>query len=81
MRGTNLTQLLTPRCTVCGKVVAVRVDPEDSERWRGGVLIQDAFVDESGVPYLDAPTRELFISGTCGDCYALLCPANPQAYH
>lgn len=74
MHGTNRTQLLTPRCALCGKVVAVRVDPEDIERWRGGTFVQDAF------PYLTADERELLISGTCGDCWSLLCPASPLDY-
>lgn len=80
MHGNNRNQLLTPRCVVCGTVVALRVDPEDVERHRSGVLIQNAFADESGTPYLDAEQRELLISGTCGDCYALLCSSNPLAY-
>jgi len=81
MHGNHRNQMLTPRCVVCGKVVALRVDPEDSERWRsGGALIQDAFVDSTGVPYLDAAERELLISGTCGDCWKLLCPSDPARY-
>lgn len=81
MQGKNRNQLLTPRCGHCGKVVALRVDPEDVERWHSGVLIQNAFADEAGTPYLSAASRELLISGTCGDCYANLCPSNPLAYH
>jgi len=81
VQGNQRTQLLTPRCVVCGKVVALRVDPEDVERWRSGVFVQDAFADQSGTPYLDAASRELLISGTCGDCYALLCSPDPLRYH
>ncbi len=82
--GTNRNQFLTPRCVVCGTVVALRVDPEDVERWRSGMFVQDAFADESGTPYLDAASRELLISASCGDCYAKLCPnpnTHPTAYH
>lgn len=82
MYGTNRNQLLTPRCAVCGLIVALRVDPEDVERWRsGGVLIQHAFADEAGTAYLSAASRELLLSGTCGTCYAKMCPSNPLAYH
>ena len=81
MYGTNRNQLLTPRCTVCGLVVALRVDSEDVERWHSGALIQNAFADERGTAYLSAASRELLISGTCGDCYAKMCPSDPQAYH
>jgi len=81
MYGNQRTQLLTPRCGHCGKVVAVRVDPEDSERWRSGVLVQNAFADENGTPYLDAAQRELLISATCGSCWEKLCDPNPAAYH
>ena len=66
---------------VCGKIVILRVDPEDVERRRSGVLIQNAFADESGTPYLNAQSREILISGTCGDCYALLCSSNYPHYH
>jgi len=78
MYGTNRNQMLTPRCVVCGKVVALRVDPEDVERWHNGTLVQDAF------PYLDAAERELLISGTCGECWSALCPdpsVHPTAYN
>jgi hypothetical protein len=84
VQGTNRNQLLTPRCVVCGKVVALRVDPEDSERWRSGMFAQDAFADESGVPYLSAAEREMLISATCGDCYERMCPnpiSHPTAYN
>lgn len=84
MYGHQRNQFLTPRCVVCGKVVALRVDPEDVERWRSGMFVQDAFADESGTPYLDAASRELLISATCGACYGRMCPnpnTNPTAYH
>jgi hypothetical protein len=78
VQGNQRTQFLTPRCVVCGKVVALRVDPEDVERWRSGVFVQDAFA------YLSAAEREMLISATCGDCYGRMCPnpnTNPTAYH
>jgi hypothetical protein len=84
MYGKNRCDLVLLRCVVCARHVAVRVDPEDTLRHEHGVLIQDAFADESGVPYLDAASRELLISGTCGDCYRKLCPdpiTHPTAYN
>ena len=44
------------------------------------MLIQNAFADEGGTQYLDAQSREILISGTCGDCYALLCSSNYLDY-
>ena len=84
MYGHQRNQFLTPRCGQCGTIVALRVDPEDVERWRSGVFVQDAFADESGVPYLSAAEREMLISATCGGCYGRMCPnpnTNPTAYH
>ena len=72
--------LMTIRCCVCRKWVALRVDPEDLRRHRCGVLVQDAFVGREGKPYLSSAERELFVSGVCGACWPLLCPADPLAY-
>ena len=82
--GTNRNQFLTPRCGHCGTVVALRVDPEDVERWRSGMFVQDAFADQGGVPYLSAAEREMLISASCGDCFERMCPnpnTHPTAYH
>jgi hypothetical protein len=84
MHGRNLSTVITLVCVVCRRHVAVRLDADDLERHRDGGLVQDAFADENGVPYLSAAERELFITATCGDCYALLCPnpdARPEAYN
>jgi hypothetical protein len=84
-------KLTTMRCCVCGKMVALRVDPEDVARVRGpenpdGVLVQHAFVRRDGTPYLTADERELFIpveqgGGTCLGCWKLLCPSSKLAYN
>lgn len=80
MLGTH-RQLIAVQCVVCHKYVAMRVDLDDLVRWRGGVLCQDAFVDESGVLYVSAAERELLcLSNVCGDCWRLLVPANPLEY-
>ena len=65
---------------MCRKWIALRADLADVERHRGGILVQDAFVDRHAKPYLSAAERELFISAVCGDCWPLLCPSDPLAY-
>jgi hypothetical protein len=67
-------------------MVALRVDPEDVERARRGVLVQNAFVRRDGTPYLTADEREMFIpaeegGGTCLGCWKLLCPSSKLAYN
>jgi len=74
MHGTNLSELIALRCCVCRKWFALRVDPDDLERYRNGVLVQFAFTNEDGTPYLCAALRELFVSQVCPDCWVLLCP-------
>jgi hypothetical protein len=84
VHGANRNQLLTPRCAVCGKFVALRVDPEDAERRAAGLFVQDAYADADGNPYLTPAEREILISSTCGACYLLLCPdpiTHPTTYN
>lgn len=50
-------------CGVCRKTHTVVVPTEDYKKWKAGAFVQDAF------PYLDAGTRELFISGVCDECF------------
>lgn len=78
--GGEKLELIAMRCCVCRKWIALRVDPDDLERHRSGVLVQHAFVTCDGEPYLGAAERELFVSGVCGDCWPLLCESNPSAY-
>ena len=81
MYGTNL-QLITLQCCVCQQWVALRVDPDDLDRYvKGGVFVQHAFVTRDGKPYLSASERELFITAVCGECYSLLCPSDRLAYN
>ena len=77
--GENLKLIAVP-CVVCRTWIAMRLDEEDLARHRAGVLVQVAFVDRAGSPYLNAGERELFVSGACNDCWSLLCP-NPLEYN
>lgn len=49
MHSRSLSTVITLVCVVCGRHVALRLDADDLERHRGGVLVQDAFADENGV--------------------------------
>ncbi len=68
------------QCVVCRTWIAMRLDEEDLACHRAGVLVQVAFTDQAGVPYLNAGERELFISGVCNECWPLLCPASQLEY-
>lgn len=68
------------QCCTCQRWVAMYVDPEDIRRRDDGMLVQDAFADRDGKPYLSPRDRELWISGVCGNCWPLLCPEDPMAY-
>lgn len=50
-------------CRMCKATYQVEVSAEKVAAWLNGELIQSA------MPHLEAPTRELFISGTCGKCW------------
>jgi hypothetical protein len=50
-------------CFYCNREKSVEADAHDVEAWRTGELIQVA------MPYLTAGERELFISGTCDNCW------------
>jgi hypothetical protein len=81
MFGENL-KLTTIRCSVCRRWTALRVDPEDANRHKKKrVLVQHAFVDRDGQPYLTPAERELFLSGVCNECWCVLCPSDPMAYN
>ncbi len=83
MFGNNL-EPFAMQCVVCGTWIAMRLDADDLARHRAGVPVRFAFADRNGVPYLDAASRELWISGVCGSCWSLLCPdptIHPTAYN
>lgn len=84
MHGKN-RQAVAAECVNCGKFFAISIDLDDLARWRDGVLCQDAFVDENGVPYISDADRELLcLSNVCGECWKYLCPdpnTHPTHYH
>lgn len=49
-------------CPDCGKQFYIHVDEEGYEKWKGGMLIQNA------LPHLSAEIRECLISGMCLSC-------------
>jgi len=51
------------RCQWCTYAVDLEIDRAAFERWMKGELIQNVFPDMS------LGLRELFISGTCNDCF------------
>jgi hypothetical protein len=80
MHGQKKTKLILIQCARCRKWQVVRMDPEVLERHANGMLVQDAFANRQGVPYLEASLRELWISGACGECWPLLCSPNRCDY-
>ena len=50
-------------CQFCQVDHVVMADQMDVANWENGALIQDA------LDYLTADERELFISGTCDNCW------------
>lgn len=54
---------------LCEKEYGIVVRTEDLQKFlKGRMLAQDSF------PYLTAAERELFISQTCGHCFATIFP-------
>ena len=51
------------KCNWCPTVMDISVTMEQIDAWRGGMHIQDA------MPHLTASEREMFISGTCDNCW------------
>ena len=55
------------QCQFCGVTYSMLYNRKDMVDWlSGSKFIQDA------MPYLSDNERELFISGTCGDCFTKL---------
>jgi hypothetical protein len=79
MFGENLKPIAR-ECATCHKQVTMRLDPDDARRHADGMFVQDAFADRAGKPYLTPAEAEMWISGVCGPCWDLLCPADPVAY-
>ena len=51
------------RCPWCGIVKVLVLDRQALERWKAGVLIQNAF------PFMSANNRERLRTGLCPRCY------------
>lgn len=56
------------RCHQCFTAYELYVKDEDLEKWGNGEKVQRAF------PYLTPGERELFISGTCNECFNKMFP-------
>lgn len=50
-------------CPFCNKVQSITVNTQDYRRWKGGLLIQEAF------PNLSADDREALMTGICPACF------------
>lgn len=57
------TEVLCPKCTVCGNQSVMRVPYEGVEAYRAGAFVQDAF------PTLTRDEREVIITGTHPECW------------
>lgn len=61
-----MNEVIQKTCVLCKTVHRIEVPAEDVQKWRQGMLIQDA------MPYLSADQRELLISGTCRECWDMM---------
>lgn len=64
----EIITLRTKPCPMCQKVHQIDVLKEDYEKYRAGAFVQVAF------PEMLPEMRELLISGTCPQCFAILFP-------
>jgi len=58
--------MLKKRCNYCDMTYSIPVTEEQVDKWRDGMLIQNA------MPEVSNDLRELLISGTCGSCWEVL---------
>ena len=61
-------KIKTKPCCMCGKSHELEVLKDDYLRWKAGAFVQVAF------PEMPPPEREMLISGTCPECFAVLFP-------
>jgi len=54
---------LAVTCHQCGRLHTIDVDHDARIAWQDGLTIQRAFPEMTGAD------RELFVSGTCGECF------------
>ena len=57
----------TYTCISCNKSRTLSLDINEYNNWKAGKSIQQAF------PEIDPNTRELMISGMCGECFKAMC--------
>jgi hypothetical protein len=61
-------------CGQCGRGFTMMANEIDVHHWNDGAFIQDV------LGYLTADERELFISGTCGECFDKMFPPDPEDF-
>jgi hypothetical protein len=61
-------------CWKCSRGFTMMANEIDVHHWQDGVAIQEA------LGYLTADERELFISGTCGECFDKMFPPDPEDF-
>jgi hypothetical protein len=64
----NTSANVEVQCVGCKNILAIKLSIEGFQKWRAGMLIQNA------LPELSADERELLISGYCGTCWKELFP-------
>lgn len=62
------TEVVAKICSTCSKEKRFTVSSRAMQDWENGQLIQRAF------PNMEAPDRELFRGGMCGDCWNRMFP-------
>ena len=62
----GIIEVRTPRCCVCNKSSVIEVDGDRYREWQRGTYVQRAF------PEMPDDRRELLVSGTHPECWALL---------
>jgi hypothetical protein len=62
----GIIEVRTPRCCVCNKSSVIKVDGDRYREWQRGTYVQTAF------PEMRDDDRELLVSGTHPECWALL---------
>ncbi|PGF05366.1 hypothetical protein COM61_01250 [Bacillus toyonensis] len=66
------TEVVVKICSTCGKEKKFTVSSRALKDWENGQLIQRAF------PNMEAPDRELFRGGMCGDCWNRMFPVEEE---
>ncbi len=59
----EMVEYRTRRCLHCGETSTLTLPRQGYEAWQGHALLQEAF------PNMEAPIREMLISGTHPECW------------